>query len=139
MRRAILGLAAAGLVGPGCASAPLDDPRVVAFQAEVCSVLAERPRWEASSDPAAYQRAYDLQDDWRIIWMPVRLSRPGPSSCSKPANGTDFLRFDADRGLAELSRTTPPGYLNCFFERKDGQWRAVGCIEVYIMVEPVRE
>jgi hypothetical protein len=135
MKKAILALATAGLANTGSVALAAPGPETVSFQNEVCSVLTEPPRWEMTRDEAGYKRASDLSMSYERGWMPVRLGWPaGRSSCRKPGGGIDNLSATADRRFARLGHWRGDGAIDCYYERTDGKWRQIACLDVVIVV-----
>jgi hypothetical protein len=134
MRNAILAVALAGLAGAGGPARAAADPAKAAFQAGVCSVLAMPARWEATTDEASQKRAEALSMAYERGWTPVRLGwRAGRSTCRKPRE-IDFLQVTSDRSAAMFSHRTGTGSIDCYYERSDGRWRPVACVENLIVV-----
>jgi hypothetical protein len=135
MRKAILALVMAGLANTGGVALAAPDPAKAAFQAEVCSVLAQAPRiWQEAGDEAAQKRVGELSMSYERGWTEVRLGwKAGRSSCRKPAE-VDFLQVTADRSFAQFSHRNQLGSIDCYYERQEGRWRQIACSQNVIIV-----
>ncbi|MDQ0466810.1 hypothetical protein QO010_004606 [Caulobacter ginsengisoli] len=135
MKKAILALAAASLANTGGQALAAPSPEAVSFQNEVCSVLAEPPRWNMTRDEASWKRASELSMSYERGWREVRLGWPaGRSSCRKRGGGVQYLSVTADRGFARLGRWTDYGAIDCYYERTEGRWRQIACLDIVITV-----